>query len=169
METGGVYAEGLIGSMLRLNPLLDYYNNVDRDVDHLLFSGLVRFDDRGFPVGDLADSWGISQDGTVYNFSIRQNANWHDGTPVTSDDVIFTIERMREDGSPISDDLREFWKQVEVRRLDDKSLQFRLPEAFAPFLDYLTFGVVPEHLLGDLSLSEIIDSPFNLQPVGLSF
>ena len=72
--TGGVYAEGLIGSMLRLNPLLDYYNNVDRDVDHLLFSGLVRFDDRGYPVGDLADSWGISQDGTVYNFSIRQNA-----------------------------------------------------------------------------------------------
>ena len=164
--TGGVYAEGLIGSMLRLNPLLDYYNNVDRDVDHLLFSGLVRFDDRGYPVGDLADSWGISQDGTVYNFSIRQNANWHDGNPVTSDDVIFTIERMREDGSPIPDDLRAFWKQVDVKRLDDKTIQFRLPEAFAPFLDYLTFGVVPEHLLGDLSLTEIIDSPFNLQPVG---
>jgi peptide/nickel transport system substrate-binding protein len=53
-----------------------------------------------------------------------------------------------------------------VKRLDDKTLQFRLPEAFAPFLDYLTFGVVPEHLLGDLSLTEIIDSPFNLQPVG---
>jgi peptide/nickel transport system substrate-binding protein len=164
--TGGVYAEGLIGFMLRLNPILDYYNDVDRDVDHLLFSGLVRFDDRGYPVGDLTDSWGISQDGKVYNFSIRQNANWHDGSPVTSDDVIFTIDRMREDGSPIPEDLRAFWKQVEVKRLDDKTLQFRLPEAFAPFLDYLTFRILPEHLLGDLSLSQIIDSPFNLQPVG---
>jgi len=164
--TGGVYAEGLIGSMLRLNPLLDYYNNVDRDVDRLLFSGLVRFDDRGLPQGDLADSWGISRDGMVYNFSIRQTAKWHDGAPVTSDDVIFTIERMREDGSPLPDDLRAFWKQVEVKRLDDKSLQFRLPESFSPFLDYLTFGIVPEHLLGELSLSEIINSPYNLQPVG---
>lgn len=164
--TGGVYAEGLIGSMLRLNPLLDYYNNVDRDVDRLLFSGLVRFDDRGLPIADLADSWGISRDGTVYNFSIRQNAQWHDGKPVTSDDVIFTIERMREDSSPLPDDLKAFWKQVEVRRLDEKSLQFRLPESFAPFMDYLSFGIVPQHLLGDLTLSEIIEAPFNLRPVG---
>ena len=163
---GGIYAEGLIGSMIRLNPLLDYYNGPDRDVDRLLFSGLLRFDDRGLPLGDLADSWGISRDGTVYNFSIRPTAIWHDGEPVTSDDVIFTIERMREDGSPLPDDLRSLWRAVEIRRLDEKTLQFRLPEPFSPFLDYLTFGVVPEHLLGDLTLAEIIDSPFNLQPVG---
>ena len=164
--TGGIYSEGLIGSMVRLNPLLDYYNPADRDVDRLIFSGLIHFDDRGLPVGDLADSWGISRDGTVYNFSIRANAFWHDGEPVTSDDVIFTIERMREDASPIPDDLRELWQQVEIRRLDDKTLQFRLPEPYSPFMDFLAFGVVPEHLLGGLSLSEIIDSSFNLQPVG---
>jgi peptide/nickel transport system substrate-binding protein len=164
--TGGVYSEGLIGSMIRLNPLLDYYNSVDRDVNRLLFSGLLHFDDRGLPVGDLADSWGISRDGTVYNVSIRPNAFWHDGEPVTSDDVIFTIERMRDDSSPFPEDLRALWQQVEVRRLDDKTLQFRLPEPFSPFLDYLTFGVVPEHLLGNLTFAEIIDSPFNLQPVG---
>jgi peptide/nickel transport system substrate-binding protein len=152
--------------MMRLNPLLDYYNDVDRDVDRLLFSGLVRFDDRGLPQADLADSWGISRDGLVYNFSIRQNAKWHDGTPVTSDDVIFTLERMREVDSPLPEDLKGFWQQIEVKRLDEKSLQFRLPEAFAPFLDYLTFGVVPAHLLGDLTLSEIVDSTFNLQPIG---
>jgi peptide/nickel transport system substrate-binding protein len=164
--SGGFYVEGVVGEMVRLNPLLDYYNPADRDVDRLLFSGLLRFDDRGLPIGDLADSWGISQDGTVYNFSIRANANWHDGEPVLSDDVIFTIERMREDGSPLPDDLRELWKQVEIRRLDEKTLQFRLPEPFSPFLDYLTFGVAPEHLLGDLTLAEIIDASFNLQPVG---
>jgi peptide/nickel transport system substrate-binding protein len=164
--TGGIYAEGLIGSMVRLNPLLDYYHSVDRDVGRLLFSGLLRFDDRGFPIADLADSWGISQDGTVYNFSIRQAANWHDGEPVTSDDVIFTLERMREEGSPLPADIRSLWQQVEVRRLDEKTLQFRLPEPFSPFMDYLTFGVVPQHLLGDLSLAQIIDAPFNLQPVG---
>ena len=164
--TGGIYSEGLIGSMVRLNPLLDFYNSVDRDVDRLIFSGLIYFDDRGLPVGDLADSWGISQDGTVYNFSIRPDAVWHDGKPVTSDDVIFTIERMREDDSAFPDDVRELWKLVEIRRLDEKTLQFRLPEPYSPFMDFLAFGVVPEHLLGGLSMQEIIDSSFNLQPVG---
>lgn len=163
---GGVYAEGLIGSLNRLNPLLDYYNTPDRDVDRLLFSGLVRFDDRGLPQADLADSWGISRDLTVYNFSIRENATWHDGEPVTSDDVIFTIERMREDGAPLPEDIRNFWQQIEVKRLDDKTLQFRLPDPFAPFLDYLTFGVLPAHLLGHLTTAEIIEDSFNLQPVG---
>jgi peptide/nickel transport system substrate-binding protein len=163
---GGVYAEGLIGSLTRLNPLLDTYNSVDRDVDRLIFSGLLHFDDRGLPQAGLADSWGISRDGTIYNFSLRAGAVWHDGEPVTSDDVIFTIELMRSEDSPLPADLVEFWQQVEIERLDDKTIQFRLPEPYSPFLDFLTFGVLPAHLLGDLSLTEIIDSPFNLQPVG---
>lgn len=164
--TGGVYAEGLIGKMIRLNPLLDYYNEADRDINRLLFSGLISFDDHGYPQADLADSWGVSRDGTVYNFSIRANAVWHDGKPVTSDDIIFTIDLMRQPASPIPPDLRELWTKVDVKRLDEKTLQFLLPEPFAPFLDYLTFGVLPAHLVGDMDLEQLIAAPFNLQPVG---
>ena len=54
-EQGGVYTEGLVGSLGRLNPLLDWNNSADRDVDSLLFSGLVSFDERGLPQADLAD------------------------------------------------------------------------------------------------------------------
>jgi peptide/nickel transport system substrate-binding protein len=164
--SGGTYNEALVGSFGRLNPLLDYYNQVDRDVNRLIFSGLIHFDDRGLPVGDLAESWGISQDGTVYNFSIRQDAVWHDGEPVTSQDVDFTANLLREDAIPVPDDMRQFWKQVEVIQLDEKTVQFRLPEPYAPFLDYLTFGVLPQHLLSGLTPTEIIDSDFNLSPVG---
>lgn len=165
-ETGGLYSEALIGEMGRLNPLLDYFNPVDQDVNRLLFSSLIRFDDRGLPIEDLADSWGISQDGFVYNVSIRSNAVWHDGEPVTSGDVLFTVELMRDESSILPVDLREFWNQVEVIILDETTIQFRLPEPFAPFLDYLTFGVVPEHLLSGLSYEEIIDASFNTDPVG---
>ncbi|MHC1785326.1 MAG: ABC transporter substrate-binding protein [Anaerolineaceae bacterium] len=162
---GGIYTEALIGSMQRLNPLLDFNNSADRDMDRLIFSGLLKFDSRGLPEGDLAESWGISQDGTIYNFTLRENALWHDGQPVTSDDVIFTISMLKTGGGAIPADLTDFWKRVEVKG-SDKTIQFRLPEAFAPFLDYLTFGILPRHLLADSTPDSMANLPFNLQPVG---
>lgn len=164
--SGGAYTEALIGAPGRFNPLLDYFNAADRDVNRLLFSSLVRFDGRGLPQADLAESWGISRDGTTYNFAMRPGALWHDGQPVTSDDVVFTIELLRDPDLPIPADLRALWQAVEVRRLDDLNLQFRLAEPFAPFLDYLTFGILPAHLLGGMSAAQLVDDEFNLNPVG---
>jgi peptide/nickel transport system substrate-binding protein len=163
---GGIYSEGIIGTFRRLNPVLDYFNEADREVDRLLFTGMLRIDDRGLPQADLATSWGISRDGTIYNFSLNPNAVWHDGKPVTSDDVIYTIQLMMANDSPVPADVRDFWKQIEIVRLDDKTIQFKLPEPYAPFLDYLTFGVLPSHLLGDLSMADVINDNFNLQPIG---
>ena len=164
--SGGVYTEALIGSMSRLNPILDRNNAADRDVNRLLFSGLIRFDSRGMPLPDLAEAWGTSQDGTIYNFSIRPNAVWHDGQPVTSDDVIFTIELIKNNISFYPADVKALWDEVEIRRLDEKTMLFRLPEPFVPFLDYLTFGVLPQHLLGGIPADQIANAEFNLSPVG---
>ena len=163
---GGIYTEGLIGNLSRLNPLFDLYNPVDRDVDRLIFSGLIRFDSKGMPVADLAESWGYSKDGTLYNISLRPNLKWHDGQPLTSDDVVFTIDLMRSESSYIPEDIRTFWKDVDVKALNDVTLQFRLPEPFSPFLDYLTFGILPKHIIGDMSVDDLVGSQFNLKPVG---
>ena len=58
-SSGGVYSEALIGSFNRLNPVLDYTNPADQDVGRLIFSSLLRFDDRGLPVNDLIESMAI--------------------------------------------------------------------------------------------------------------
>jgi peptide/nickel transport system substrate-binding protein len=165
-EQGGVYTEGLVGSLGRLNPLLDWNNPADRDVDRLLFSGLVKFDERGLPHADLAEAWGVAQDGTIYNFSLRQDAIWHDGEPVTSDDVIFTIERMKGPGSLYPQDIKELWSNIEITRLNDKNLKFTLPEPFVPFMDYLTFGILPKHLLESVPPDQMASADFNINPVG---
>ncbi len=165
-EQGGVYTEALVGSLGRLNPLLDWNNSADRDVNRLIFSGLVRFDERGIPRADLAEAWGVAPDGTVYNFTIRANAMWHDGTPVTSDDVLFTIERMKSAGSLAPQDIKELWGRIEVIKLNDKNLKFTLPEPFVPFMDYLTFGILPKHLLESTPAEQLPDAQFNIQPVG---
>jgi peptide/nickel transport system substrate-binding protein len=165
-EQGGVYTEGLVGSLGRLNPLLDWNNAADRSINRLLFTGLVRFDEHGLPQADLAEAWGVAQDGTVYNFSIRQNAVWHDGTPVTSDDVLFTIDRIKSAGSLYPQDIKDLWGKIEVEKLSDKVLKFTLPEPFVPFMDYLTFGVLPKHLLELVPADQMPDAEFNINPVG---
>ena len=126
---GGSYTEALVGTPVRFNPLFDKYNSPDYDVDRLVYCSLVRFDNRGLPHGDLAEDWGISRDGKSYSFSIRANALWQDGQPVTSEDVIFTIDLLRNDDVPAPADVRTFWKQIEVAAANEKTLQFILPEA----------------------------------------
>jgi len=164
--SGGVYTEALIGEFMRLNPFLDLYNESDRAVDQLIFNSLVKFDSRGIPQSDLAESWGVSKDGTVYNFSLRTDVYWHDGEPFNSQDVLYSIGLLQSQHNLIPEDLRNFWAEVEVVALSDIQLQFLLPEPFAPFLDYLSFGILPEHVLGGLGLDELVDHPFNLAPVG---
>lgn len=163
---GGVYSEGLVGSLGRLNPLLDWNNPADRDVNRLLFSGLIRFDERGLPQPDLAESWGVNEEGTIYNFTLKSNAVWHDGEPVTSDDILFTIDMLKGNGSLMPQDIKELWDKIEVKKLNDKNLKFTIPEPFAPFLDYVTFGVLPKHILDGLPPEGLVTTDFNINPIG---
>ncbi len=164
--TGGVHSEALIGEIIRLNPILDFSNQPDRDIDRLIYHGLLHFDSRGIPVPDLAAAWSISADATLYTFTLREDAVWHDGEPVTSDDIIYTYSKLQDDNYPGPEDIHELWNQVNIIRLDDRRVQFQLPEPFAPFLDYLSVGLLPDHLLRGVSAGDLIDHPFNLDPIG---
>lgn len=165
-EQGGLYIEGVVGSVNRLNPSLAFNNPVDQDINRLVFSSLIYFDDRGNPQPDLAEQWGISVDGTSYNFVLREGALWHDGEPVTAADVVFTTNLLRLEEMPIPDDIRAIWGSVDVVAFDERHIQFRLPQAFAPFMDYLAFGILPEHLLGNSPVEQIVNASFNLSPIG---
>lgn len=165
-EQGGVYTEALIGSMERLNPLMDYSNAVDRDVNRLLFSRLMTFDDHGYPQLELASAWNVSKDGTVYNVALKSGVKWHDSRPLTADDVVFTINLFKQGGTLIPADLQAFWKEVDVQALDQNNIQFKLPEPYSPFLDYLSFGILPKHIFDNKTADQIADAPENLKPVG---
>ncbi len=165
-QQGGVYTEALVGKFQRLNPVLDYYNAVDRELNRLIFSRMITFEERGIPKLELVETYGISQDGTIYNITLRPDVKWHDGKQLTTNDILFTINMIRDGEGVVPDDIRSFWTEVDVKTLSETTIQFRLEEPFAPFLDYLSFGILPEHLLGNLSFEQMIDSGFNLQPVG---
>jgi peptide/nickel transport system substrate-binding protein len=163
--SGGTYTEALVGAPARLNPLLDRANPADRDIDRLLFSGLTRFDALGRPQPDLA-SWLISDDGLTYTFVLRGSAVWHDGTPVTAADVAFTVSLLQAPDYPGPADVGRLWQSVQVRVVNAQTLEFKLPEPFAPFLDYTTLGILPQHLLTGTPAGALPAADFNTRPVG---
>jgi len=165
-QPGGIYTEAIVGTPRRLNPLLDTNNPVDRDLGRLIFSGLIRFDNAGRPQGDLAESWSVNPDGLKYTFSLRPNLRWHDDAPVTAGDVLFTIQLLQDPAYPGPPDLHSFWKDVQVTSLNELTVQFILPEPYAPFLDQLSVGLLPQHLLEGLQSASLPELDFNLRPIG---
>lgn len=165
---GGTYVEGIVGTPRYLNPLLvGAHNEAERDVCTLLFSGLTRLNARGEIVGDLARSWEISPDGLRYTFRIRPNARWHDGIPVTADDVLFTVGLLKDPEFPGPPEAAvEVWRTVEVEKVDSRTVRFVLPQPYAPFLDVTTIGIVPAHLLKGIRATELTETEFNLKPIG---
>ncbi|HLG73323.1 MAG TPA: ABC transporter substrate-binding protein [Chloroflexota bacterium] len=166
-DVGGAYVEGITGQPKFLNPLLapatDY---AAQSMDSLLFSGLVKEDPSGTPKPDLAQSWNISPDGKQYTFYLRTNARWQDGQPVTADDVAYTVASIQAPDFPGNSDLAAAWKGVQVTKMDNWTVQFTRPNAFAPFLDYAAVGLLPAHLLAQTAPRDLPNELFNRQPVG---
>lgn len=163
---GGTYVESVGGYPQSLNPLLSFYNDADSDVVSLVFGGLTRLGQNGEVVPDLAVGWEIAEPGITYTFRLNRNVVWHDGYPFTADDVVFTTELLKDPDYPGLPDVGELWRAVEVTKIDNYTVQFVLPEPYAPFLDYTTIGILPEHLLDGVSAAELPQLDFNREPVG---
>jgi len=164
---GGTYVEGIVGFSQYLNPLLSGYNEVDRDICALMFSGLTRLNERGEVEADLARGWEVTLDGLTYTFHLRSNAYWHDGTPVTSDDVVFTMGLLQDPDFPGPPDLgSQIWQTVTVEQVDRRTVRFTLSSPYALFLDYTTVGILPAHLLRGVQAADLPAVQFNLNLSG---
>ncbi|MDP9365715.1 MAG: ABC transporter substrate-binding protein, partial [Chloroflexota bacterium] len=131
------------------------------------FSRLVTYDDRGEPIPDLADSWTYDPAGTGLTLKLNPNAKWHDGQPVTSADVLFTFDKIKDPAtkSNRASDLQVGGQWVTWAAPDPQTVVLTTPEPFAPFLFALSqIAIIPKHLLeGSADLST---DPFNRQPIG---
>lgn len=161
--SGGTLREGVVGSPRFINPLLAI-SDTDRDLVNLIYAGLMRPDGKGGFEPELAASYDISDDGLRYTFHLRENLIWHDGKPLTSDDILFTIKSVREPAlrSPI----RAQWEGIQIERLDDRTIQFILTKPYAPFLAATTLGILPQHLWNNFSPQEFTISSLNRSPIG---
>ncbi|GAB5489813.1 MAG: peptide ABC transporter substrate-binding protein [Phototrophicaceae bacterium] len=159
-----IFTEGIVGSIQRLNPLL-ITNQAERDITSLIYEGLADINEFGEPAPDLAESWVVSRDGYEYVVQLRQDILWQDGMAFTADDVVFTYNLLASPDLPFAE-ISSFWQTVEIEKLNDYLIRFRLAQPLASFPTLLTIGILPEHALTGTTASQLLNHPFNLNPVG---
>ena len=161
---GGKYIEGVVGQPRFINPIYGETNDVDRALIDLTFSGLMMYDNKGNLVPDLAESYIASNDGKNYEFTLKNNIFWHDGQPLTVDDVIFTIKTIQ--NSDYKSPLRANWIDVDAQKLSDNSFRLVLRSPYNSFLENCTLKIIPKHIWQNISPENFTLSSYNLQPIG---
>jgi peptide/nickel transport system substrate-binding protein len=157
------YVEGVLGRPTSVSPL-SARTQADRDLVALVFSGLVRNGPDGTLVPDLAERWTVDETGSVWTFHIREDATWHDGEPVTADDVAFTI-RVLQDHNYHGPGAGS-WNEVKVQTLGERTVVMTLMTPLAGFLQAATQPIAPAHLLSGVAVDKLADDPFGHQPIG---
>jgi peptide/nickel transport system substrate-binding protein len=163
---GGKLLEGIVGLPSHINPLLSDRNPIDQYLVDLIFDGLTRYDENGQLSPALAESWSVSDDGRVYTFQLNENASWQDGQQVTSDDVYFTYNLLKQDAFPASERMKSIFETASIEILDKFTIQFEIPEPYGPFLEATTIGLLPAHILDDVDPEELVDHQYNKTPIG---
>lgn len=131
---------------------------VSSKITQLIFNSLLRRDENMELISDLAERWEIQNDVT-YVFHLKKGIKFHDGIELTSKDVKYTYESIL-DPATKSPKRGGYERIKEIKTPDDYAVIFILKEPFAPFIDNMTLGIVPEHTAKERG------SDFSSYPVG---
>jgi peptide/nickel transport system substrate-binding protein len=163
-QYGGSISEGMIGTPKIINPLLAK-SDTDKDLSTLIYSGLMRKDGNNNFIPDLAEKYEISEDGKTYTFILKKGLTFHDKKPLTTEDIVFTIEKIKDPA--IKSSLRAAWDNVEVEVKSDREIIFRLNTPYSSFIYNTTVGILPKHIWQDVLADDfLITSRLNTEPIG---
>ncbi|HUW23249.1 MAG TPA: ABC transporter substrate-binding protein, partial [bacterium] len=158
---GDIIIEASIGDASYLNPILAS-DSASGDINGYVYNGLVKYDKNLKLIGELAESWDISEDGLVITFHLHKNVNWHDGEPFTSEDVKFTYEKLVNPNTrtPYASDYLMI-DRLEI--VDPYTVKIIYKEPFSPGLESWGMGIIPQHIFekGDFN-----NHPANRHPIG---
>lgn len=168
-QVGGDLVVGSTGAPTMFNPL--YSNDASSsDIEDMLFDELMGSDLEFNTVkeGGLAETYEASEDGLTFTIKIVENAKFHDGEPLDADDVVFTYNIPL---SPDYDGVRKstFENVEKVEKIDQYTVKITLKQVDVQFpSDALSsYGILPEHILGDVPIAELGEHEFNTKnPIG---
>lgn len=162
-KSGGTYTEGMVGQPRFINPL--YANSdIDRDLTQLVFSGLMKYNEKMEIVPDLVKKYDVEEDGRVYKFYLKDNLLWEDKTPITADDVVFTIKAIQ--NPDYKSPLRANWIGVEIEKIGDSAIKLSLKKPYGGFLERCTLKILPAHIWQNITPENSPFDIYNLKAVG---
>ncbi len=157
------HVQGVLGRPSSITPLTAR-TQVDRDLVALLFRGLVRLGPGSAVLPDLAERWTVTEKGARWTFHLRADATWHDGVPVTSRDVVYTVGVLHDPA--YAGPLASTWAQVQATAVDERTVQFDLGDPVGGFLQAAALPLLPAHILSGVPVATLADDPFARQPLG---
>lgn len=160
---GGTLVEGVVGTPRFVNPVLAI-TRADHDMAALVYSGLVKLNEAGELVPDVAEKITISEDRRTYNIKLREDISFHNGTPLTVKDVVYTIALIQ--NPDLKSPLQGNWSGVLVEELGDYEMNIVLEEPYTPFIENLRVGILPRDLWDDLPTEQMPFSQNNTEPIG---
>src|SRR5438270_69501 len=118
---------GIIQEPTSMDPTADATASIAATLRDNLYEGLVRLDGSGKIVGSLANAWDVSPDGTSITFHLVSGAKWHDGTPLSAQDVKFAYDRAANGNTQPPNPHRDYWAPVKsVDVVDDATVKVSL-------------------------------------------
>ncbi|MEI7709647.1 MAG: ABC transporter substrate-binding protein, partial [bacterium] len=157
---GGALSIGIVGVPRFINPVLAS-GETDQDLTALIYSGLMRKSASGEIIPDLAEKYEAGDKGLTYTFTLKNNLTFQDGKELTADDVVFTVNKVKD--GVIKSPEKVNWDGVIVEKIDQKTIKFTLKQPYASFLENATLGIMPAHLW-DSSPLELNSA--NTNPIG---
>lgn len=164
----------VVGSLQELRDGLGgFFGTHYRSAQHQLHVGLMPLVRRGPSLEFepwLAESWSLGEDGTTLTFVLRDDVLWHDGTPVTPADVVFTFLRLVDErtGSPAAALFQDYLTgEGNEPVVEGRSVTIRFSPHPEPLAPWTSVAVMPAHLLGGVDPEALRSHPFALRcPVG---
>ena len=158
---GGSYSEGVLGPLETLNPIFAR-SSAEKSAARLMFASLYNYDTTGHIKGDLAESVTVNEAETEYMVKLRRNLKWSDGAPLDARDVVFTVNLLKDARTQSS---ITGWQSINVKQVDERTVQFTLPAPYAPFMHALTFPILPQHSLSEVNPAELREHGYGKSPV----
>ncbi len=160
---GGTLIEGIVGTPRFINPVLAI-TRADHDIVALIYSGILRLNTDGDLVPNLAESVTLSEDGKTYHVVLRKDVQFHNGDFLNARDVAYTIALIQD--PDLKSPLRGNWYGVIVEEISSYKLNIILSQAYPPFLENLTVGILPRSLWDGFPTEQLPFSHHNTNPVG---
>lgn len=146
------------GDYTAINPALYEHG----EINALIFAGLTAHDEENNVVPGLAEKWSFDEDSRTWTFKLREGLTFHDGHPLTSEDVKFTLEAIL-DPDNASEIVSNYSDIDYIDCPDSQTVNIKLKRINVAFPDYMTIGILPAHLLKGQDLATC---DFNQNPIG---